>query len=105
MTLPDRRAALKQLGGALACLSLPAPSRTAEKRDVSWLAEVQRPPKKRPAGPALERLLVGEDGAPLRTLAQWQARRDALRKRWLAFLGPMPAPPAVKLTVLAEDRP
>lgn len=101
-----RRHALTQFA-ALACLSLPAIASAAEEREVPWLDEVQRPPAKpvKPDARHFEPLLVTEDGKPIRTVKQWEERREALRRRWLDFLGPMPRRPGVKLTVISEDRP
>ncbi|MEX2175214.1 MAG: dienelactone hydrolase family protein [Pirellulaceae bacterium] len=78
-------------------------------KNVPWLAEIQQPPKKLPAGaPRLSDLLVDAAGKRIETAGVWKARRDELRKWWLEFLGPMPAergatPP--KLEVISEDRP
>ena len=64
--------------------------------EVSWLADVQRPPEK--PSPfdvgTMKPLLVTEGGEPIRDLAEWTQRREAVRAAWLSFLGPMPAPPA-----------
>ena len=102
----SRREALAALlaGGTLAPLL-----RAAEAgAEVSWLAEVQRPPAVLPpAGPKLGPLLVNDDGSPITTLRQWQQRRKELRRWWLDFLG-MPKierKPPPRLTVLEEDRP
>lgn len=77
-------------------------------RDVPWLAEIQRPPEKLPAGgPQLAELLVDHAGRPVTTRQAWEARRAELRKWWLDFLGPPPAKRGVapKLEVIEEDRP
>jgi hypothetical protein len=76
-------------------------------QDVPWLAEVQEPPKRLPAdAPRLSPLLVDENGRPVTTLEAWQRRREAIRRWWLDFLGPLEVdrskPPA--LEVLEEDR-
>lgn len=72
--------------------------------DVSWLDEIQRAPADFPAR-ALALVLVDEAGQPITTLAQWQPARERLRRRWLDFLGPMPAErPAIRLEVLSEER-
>ncbi len=107
MAMKNRREFLKQSGCALTCLSLPRPSFAAEERDVPWLAEVQQPPNNARLVNTgyLEPLLVADDKTPIRTVTQWRQRREAIRRRWLKFLGPMPERPAVKLTVLSEDRP
>jgi dienelactone hydrolase len=82
-------------------------------QDVSWLDEIQQPPRKVPRGaPALSTLLSDEDGCPIQTLAQWQRRRRELRLRWLDFLGPLDLDQhevqrseAPRFEVLGEDRP
>jgi dienelactone hydrolase len=71
------------------------PSCRAAEGEVSWLADVQRPPEK--PSPfdvgTIEPLLVAEDGESVRDLAGWTRQREAIRAAWLSFLGPMPAPP------------
>ncbi len=58
--------------------------------DVSWLDEIQQPPRTVPRGvPKLSSLLSDEAGCPIRTLADWEGRRRELRRRWLNFLGPL----------------
>jgi hypothetical protein len=53
----------------------------------------------------LPSLLRRADGTSISTLAEWEVERARLRRRWLDFLGPMPAErPPLKLTVLREDR-
>lgn len=102
----NRRQFLKRSSGLLACLLTPA-WRANASPDVSWLAEVQKPPAD-PIGAEtgyFEPLLVTEDGKSISTLAEWEERRTAIRKRWLDFLGPMPERPEVKLSKLEEDRP
>ncbi len=75
-------------------------SRTASCRaaegEVSWLADVQRPPEKpSPFDVGIVKpLLVTDAGDPIRDLAGWTRRREAIRAAWLSFLGPMPAAPA-----------
>lgn len=75
------------------------------QRDVPWLAEVQTPPKRLPAGAKPLRIVAG-DGQPITTPEQWQRERESFRKWWLGFLGPMPAKRDVvpKLEVIEEDR-
>jgi len=99
------------LASLLAASMLPA-SREAESaeapRDVPWLNDVQRVPEKLPNdAPRLSPLLVDESGAAITTLAQWNRKREAIRRWWLDFLKPLPVdrsrPP--KLEVVAEDRP
>ena len=75
--------------------------------ELAWLDEVQRPPDRAARGSAgrLEPLLVNDAGEAIETLAEWKPKRQALRERWLEFLGPMPTQrPAVELEILAEDR-
>ena len=74
--------------------------------DVSWLADVQRPPEK--PSPfdvgTIKPLLVTASGEPVRDLAGWAKRREAIRAAWLSFLGPLPAPPANnKIEVLKSE--
>ena len=99
------------LASLLTTCSLPAlvqgMQQEAEK-DVPWLAEVQQPPERLPDdAPRLSPLLVDGAGQPITTLEGWQPRREAIRRWWLDFLGPLKVdrqgPPP--LEVLAEDRP
>jgi dienelactone hydrolase len=81
--------------------------RAQAPRDVAWLARVQTPPSTMPPdAPTLRPLLADAAGRPIRTLAAWQARREELRRWWLDFLGPMPAPRTGPPTwrTLDEDR-
>ncbi|MEK6258452.1 MAG: dienelactone hydrolase family protein [Planctomycetota bacterium] len=74
--------------------------------EVSWLADVQRPPEKPSAFDVgtIQPLLVTEAGDPVRDLAGWNKRREAVRAAWLSFLGPMPAAPANnKIEVLKSE--
>ncbi|MBN2474837.1 MAG: dienelactone hydrolase family protein [Pirellulales bacterium] len=99
------------LASLLAGCSLPSWLRAAEselQEDVSWLADVQRPPAPRPAdAPRLGDLLIDDDGRKITTLDGWKRRRDTIRRRWHQFLGPLPrtrqGPPPWE--VIAEDRP
>jgi hypothetical protein len=105
--MKTRREFVQQVGGALACLATRAGQLAAKQDDVPWLAEVQA----KPAGPVpddtgyMEPLLVAADGEPITTVAAWEQKRAGIRRRWLEFLGPMPAAPAVRLSVLSEDLP
>lgn len=104
------------LGAALAVAAAPRlPLAQAQGRatrqpttEVPWLAEVQQPSANLPEdAPQLPPLLVDEQGEPITTLADWQRRRAALRRRWLDFLGPLEVPGSNKppaLQVLEEDR-
>ena len=75
--------------------------------EVSWLADVQRPPEK--PSPfdvgTIQPLLVTEGGEPIRDLAGWTRRREAVRAAWLSFLGPMPAPPANDKIEVSKSEP
>ncbi|MCH8923175.1 MAG: dienelactone hydrolase family protein [Planctomycetes bacterium] len=75
-------------------------------REVAWLKEVQQGPAKPPAGvPKLAPLLVDAKGRAITTIGAWRARREALRRWWIDFLGVLPRakmPPKYK--VLKEDR-
>lgn len=73
--------------------------------EVSWLAEVQARPQHVPEVSPPLRPLLSSAGKPLETLDQWQLRRKELREEWLKFLGPMPARPETKLTMLQEHEP
>jgi dienelactone hydrolase len=68
---------------------------------------VQRRPKVLPAdAPRLPPLLVEQSGAKITTLDAWRRKREAIRRWWLEFLGPLAtvrqAPP--RLGVLDEER-
>ena len=77
-------------------MNSPAAWCRAEEGEVSWLAEVQRPPEK--PSPfdvgTMQPLLVAEGGEPVRDLTGWTTRREALRAAWHTFLGPMSVAPA-----------
>jgi hypothetical protein len=79
-----------------------------ETKEVPWLGEVQRPPEVLPAdAPRLSPVLADERGAPINTLAAWQTKREAIRRWWLDFLGPLASvrQPAPRLEIIGEDRP
>ncbi len=89
--------------GAFPLLLRAAPVTT----DVTWLADVARPPEGLPSGgPRLGRLLVDTDGSPITTVDRWQRRRESIRRWWLDFLGAIPIDRqhTPSLTVLEEDR-
>lgn len=74
--------------------------------DVNWLADVQRPPEKPSPFEVgiVKPLLVTEAGEPVRDLAGWDKRREAIRAAWMSFLGPMPtAPTNNKIEVLKTE--
>src|SRR5687768_2859266 len=106
----SRRLVLKGLAMAAGASALAPHFVSAEDRskDVSWLAEIQQPPRMLPAdAPKLSELLVDASGKRITTVEEWKSRREELRRWWLEFLGPMPAErkEAPKLTVVEEDRP
>jgi len=54
----------------------------------------------------LSPLLVDPDGRAIATLADWNAERERIRRKWMDFLGPMPAEtPPNTWKVLQEDHP
>src|SRR5689334_19687182 len=80
--------------------------RAEERRDVPWLAEVQKVPSDLPSAPALRPLLVDAQGKTIDTLDGWLARRAELRRQWQEFLGTMDVDQDRRptLEVVAEDR-
>lgn len=79
----------------------------SERRDVSWLQEVQRAPAALPAdAPVLSELLVDQDGQPIANREAWLKRRDELRKEWQKFLGSLghPEDHRPELEIVKEDR-
>eukprot|EP00913_Durusdinium_trenchii_P008981 g8447.t1 len=111
---PDKHAAISRrdatkllIAGACGMNLLSVPAFAAEGPAVDWLAEVQKPPRKIPRKNIgrLEPLRVGDDGKPIRTLAEWKQRRKSIRDAWLKFLGPMPTKrPANTFQVLRTDK-
>jgi len=104
----QRRTAIQIVAaaGGAAVLRCPEVFAAEAAKDVSWLAEIQRPPGKLPENaPKLTDVLRDEAGRVIATKEAWEVRRETLRQWWLDFLGPMPAerkaPP--KLEVVAED--
>lgn len=97
------------LASLLTTCALPAVARAAERqtaKDVPWLSAVQQPPERLPDdAPKLSPLLT-DDGRQITTLAEWQPKREKIRRFWLDFLGPLEVeregPPP--LDVLEEDR-
>lgn len=60
------------------------------RRDVAWLADVQRLPAATAlAASPLTPLLVTDEGRPIATIGDWEPRRKQLRTAWLDFLGPL----------------
>ena len=105
--MESRRNFLMKVGSAFGVLASSAGKSTAEQREVAWLAEVQRAPAATVQGDVgpMEPLLVAPDGNAITSVAGWERKREELRQRWMEFLGPMPAPPPVRMSVLSEDRP
>lgn len=97
------------LASLLTACSMPALVRAAGRpaaEDVPWLAEVQRPPERLPDdAPKLSPLLVDDAGRAITTLEGWQQRREAIRRWWLDFLGPLQVArqEAPELEVIEED--
>jgi hypothetical protein len=105
--MTTRREFVQQVGGTLAFLTAAGTTGTAAEQDVPWLAEVQQPPAgtvKADIG-IMSDLLADSSGRRIATAGGWATRREEIRRRWLDFLGPMPAPPPTTLSVLSEDRP
>lgn len=103
-----RRTALQTSAAAALAVSGGITLNAADKKDVSWLAEIQLRPARVPDNaPELSDLLMDGTGRRITSLAGWQSKREELRRWWLEFLGPMPAErkQAPSLTVLEEDRP
>ncbi|HEY2413494.1 MAG TPA: dienelactone hydrolase family protein [Pirellulaceae bacterium] len=101
----SRRSIVQAAG--VAGLSLLTPrAKSADTREVPWLADIQRQPATLPPdAPQLGDLLVDDSGKRITTVADWTKRRGGLRNWWLEFLGPMPArrPSPPKLSVVEED--
>lgn len=108
MPANERRELSRRRFLAATAVSTLALSRAAHavSAEVPWLDEIQRPLPVSPEDKvALEPLLVDGKGRKITSLAQWKARRAALRQWWLDFLGSLPAgdqPP--EMTVLEEQR-
>ncbi len=96
--------ALGTIPGAAALANANRAERPSQ--DVDWLGEVQRPPSKPVTGtPKLKPLLIDDNGESITTKQGWSKRREALRRWWLEFLGPLRVDrPRPKLTVLKEDK-
>lgn len=103
----QRRDFLAWCAGASTATLWPRFSLANTSRDVSWLADVQRPPQNIPTPEkALVPLLVNDQQQPITTRDQWEQARTRIRAAWMKFLGPMPTQrPPIKLDVLKEDRP
>jgi len=75
--------------------------------DVTWLDEVQQPPRRLPRRtPVLPALLSVEEGRAIQTRADWERQRQVLCRQWREFLGPLEVdryePPSFE--VIDEDR-
>jgi dienelactone hydrolase len=73
--------------------------------EVPWLSEVTTPVASPtlPQPGRLEPLLVTPAGEAVTTWESWLEHRNSLRFRWLDFLGSMPEPPPLTLTVLKDE--
>ncbi len=101
----SRRGFVAAASAVLAGLAWAAKQGRAGTGEVEWLEEVQTPPSRLPPeAPELPPLLVGEDGAPIRSRARWESERRRVRRDWMTFLGPMPADrPPLEMEVLEEE--
>jgi len=99
--------ALKASGLWLGALVLSLIVPIADAGDVPWLAEVTTVPvvtKVESLG-RIEPLLVDESGRVVVSLDDWKRLRNAIREKWLTFLGPMPEPrPQIKLDVMRTEQ-
>ena len=87
MTISRRQFEFAALA-ALGSVSRASAQATATAKDVSWLADVQRPPRQLPAdAPRLSSLLVDARGDRVRNAGDWRRRRDEIRVGWQQFLG------------------
>ena len=79
--------------------------RSTMAADVPWLKDVTTPPIQSPEDTVkLSPLLLNQDGKTIETLEAWETEREKIHRRWLDFLGPMPAErPTIELQILAED--
>src|SRR5689334_11535379 len=76
----------------VACLAGEVFAQQPQRRDVSWLAEIQQKPEKLPAdAKSFPSLLADDAGAPIKTTEAWVKRREELKSWWTDFLGKMPA--------------
>ncbi len=67
----------------------------AEPAPVDWPALVQKPyAELKTPDLGLKPLLVGADGKPITTKAEWEKAREAIRQAWLKRLGTPPEKPA-----------
>jgi len=85
--MPTRRRCLAAAALTGATIGFPPLARLRADEAIPFLDEVQTPPAAATeAWPPS--LLVGADGAPIKTWEQWQVERERLRAAWLEFLGP-----------------
>jgi hypothetical protein len=106
-----RRSALFAASHALwfvCCGSVRGRTVSVNPQELTWLAEIQKPPKRFSSNaPKLTALCRQKDGTPIISKDQWLRRRAELKEEWLKFLGPMPAErkEAPKIEIIEEDRP
>ncbi len=65
----------------------PTGAGAADRPDVPWLAEVQRPANEIAAAAQLAPLLIDSAGQPISDWPAWQARRRELRRLWSEYIG------------------
>jgi dienelactone hydrolase len=89
--MPDNLLRRQFLAATLASTMAVARGRAQEfgpPREVPWLADIQRPPARLPAGaPQLASVLVDVQGNRVTTVAGWERRREEIRLGWEQFLG------------------
>jgi hypothetical protein len=99
------KAAVSTALAPIICRRSRAATAPGTQADVAWLAEIQTPPSKIPAGaPRLAPLLVDDEGASIKTRERWEQKRKRLEREWLGFLGAMERPRDLKPTLVSEDR-
>ncbi len=76
------------------------------EREVPWLMEIQRPPAPSSSISTPLSPLLFDAGGAIETLEAWEAKREAIRRWWLAFLGPLADRPhrVPPLEVVSEER-
>ena len=78
----------------------------AQADDVTWLQDVQQPPKEPSSfspGPMLP-LLERSDGTPINSLNDWKEHRKEIQSAWETFLGPSPTfPKNTDVTILKHE--
>lgn len=72
------------------CVSLIVSS-LITKNELDWMRYLQQPPAELPPdAPELSSLMIDEKGRSVKTVGDWQKRRQQLLKHWMDFLGPFP---------------